>query len=311
MQKTGGVVYTITPPCHMRSAMIKAVESPFLVKPNSNFKVEKALTTVSESKLKKSLLKKELKQLRREIGKLQHQLFAEDKNSLLLIFQAMDAAGKDSTIRAVLSGVNPAGCHVSSFKKPSAEELDHDFLWRSAVRLPERGRIGVFNRSYYEETLVVRVHPNYLNYQRLADLPADLSENNMQGFWQQRFESIRDHEKHLVRNGTTIIKFWLNVSLDEQKRRFLSRLNEPEKHWKFSADDLKERALWDKYMHAYQEAINATSTENAPWYAIPADNKAFMRVEVARTILETLKSLNPQYPTVDEDEIKQFQQSFL
>ncbi len=150
------------------------------------------------------------------------------------------------------------------------------------------------------------MHPNYLKYQRLADLPADLSEENMQGFWQQRFESICDHEKHLVRNGTTIIKFWLNVSLDEQKRRFLSRLNEPEKHWKFSADDLKERALWDQYMHAYQETINATSTENAPWYAIPADNKAFMRVQVAKTVLETLKSMNPQYPIVDAKEVAKF-----
>ncbi|HIP95518.1 MAG TPA: polyphosphate kinase 2 family protein [Leucothrix sp.] len=289
--------------------MIKALETPFLIKPKSNFKIANAETTPAESaknKPIKSLLKKELKQLRREIGKLQHQLFAEDKNSLLLIFQAMDAAGKDSTIRAVLSGVNPAGCHVSSFKKPSAEELDHDFLWRSAIRLPERGRIGVFNRSYYEETLVVRVHPNYLRYQRLADLPADLSEGNMQDFWEQRFESIRDHEKHLVRNGTTIIKFWLNVSLDEQKRRFLSRLNAPEKNWKFSADDLKERALWDDYMKAYEETINATSTESAPWYAIPADNKAFMRVEVARTILETLKTMSPQYPTVDEKELAKF-----
>jgi len=285
--------------------MIKSIKTPYLIEPDSNFKVKNAVT-VSDSDASKSELKKELKKLRKEIGELQHRLFAEDKNSLLLVFQAMDAAGKDSTIRAVLSGVNPAGCHVSSFKKPSAEELDHDYLWRSAIRLPERGRIGVFNRSYYEETLVVRVHPNYLQYQRLADLPDDLSSNSLKSFWDERFESINDHEKHLARNGTVIIKFWLNVSKDEQKRRFLSRLNEPEKHWKFESGDLKERALWDDYMHAYEELLNATSTENAPWYAIPADNKLFMRVEVARTIVATLKTMEPKYPEVDKDELAKF-----
>lgn len=285
--------------------MIKVIKTPYLIKTNSNFKV-KSSGTVSEGGENKSDLKKELKSLRKEIGELQHRLFAEDKNSLLLVFQAMDAAGKDSTIRAVLSGVNPAGCHVSSFKKPSAEELDHDFLWRSAIRLPERGRIGVFNRSYYEETLVVRVHPNYLQYQRLAGLPDDLSEKSLQTFWDERFESINDHEKHLARNGTVILKFWLNVSKDEQKNRFLSRLNEPEKYWKFDSGDLKERALWDDYMHAYEQVLNATSQPHAPWYAIPADNKLFMRVEVARTIVATLKSMNPQFPDVDKEELAKF-----
>ena len=287
--------------------MIKAIDSQYLIAPQSNFKVETATTTPQKGyDLSKSTLKKELKKLRQEIGELQHRLFAEDKNSLLVVFQAMDAAGKDSTIRAVFSGVNPAGCHVSSFKKPSSEELDHDYLWRSAIRLPERGRIGVFNRSYYEETLVVRVHPNYLQYQRLADLPDDLSEKNLKTFWGERFESINDNEKHLARNGTVIIKFWLNVSKEEQKRRFLSRLNAPEKHWKFESGDLKERALWDDYMHAYEQMMNATSTEYAPWYAIPADNKLFMRVEVAKTILATLKAMNPQFPDVDKDELAQF-----
>ncbi len=287
--------------------MINAPETPYLIKPNSGFKVNQAVTIPTEGiGLNKSLLKKELKKLRKEIGELQHRLFAEDKNALLLVFQAMDAAGKDSTIRAVLSGVNPAGCHVSSFKKPSAEELDHDYLWRSAIRLPERGRIGVFNRSYYEETLVVRVHPNYLNYQRLVDLPDTLSEKSLKSFWGERFESINDHEKHLTRNGTVIIKFWLNVSKDEQKKRFLSRLNEPEKYWKFDSGDLKERALWDDYMHAYEQMLNATSTNHAPWYAIPADNKLFMRVEVARTIVATLKAMNPQFPDVDKDELAKF-----
>ncbi len=285
--------------------MIKAIKTPYIIKPNSNFKV-KDTSTVLDGDVNKSAFKKELKTLRKEIGELQHRLFAEDKNALLLVFQAMDAAGKDSTIRAVLSGVNPAGCHVSSFKKPSTQELDHDYLWRSATRLPERGRIGVFNRSYYEETLVVRVHPDYLQYQRLADLPDDLSEGSLESFWDERFESINDHEKHLARNGTVIIKFWLNVSKDEQKKRFLSRLNEPEKHWKFDSGDLKERALWDDYMHAYEQTLNATSTTHAPWYAIPADDKLFMRVEVARTIVATLKAMNPQFPDVDKDELAQF-----
>lgn len=285
--------------------MINAIKSPYLVEPDSNFKVKNAVTLV-DGKDKKSVLKKELKALRKEISELQHRLFAENKNSLLLVFQAMDAAGKDSTIRAVLSGVNPAGCHVSSFKKPSAQELDHDYLWRSAIRLPERGRIGVFNRSYYEETLVVRVHPNYLNYQRLADLPEELNEESLESFWDDRFESINDHEKHLARNGTVIIKFWLNVSKDEQKKRFLSRLNESDKYWKFDSGDLKERALWDDYMHAYEEVISATSKAHAPWYAIPADNKLFMRVEVARTIVATLKSMNPQFPEVDAEELTKF-----
>ena len=291
--------------------MIKLQDTPYFIKPKSAFKIKEAKTKppadadLTNPSVKKAL-KKELKQLRKEIGELQHRLFAEDKNSLLLVFQAMDAAGKDSTIRAVLSGVNPAGCHVSSFKKPSAEELDHDYLWRSAIRLPERGRIGVFNRSYYEETLVVRVHPNYLQYQRLADLPDDLNENSLESFWDERFESINDHEKHLTRNGTMIIKFWLNVSKDEQKKRFLSRLNEPEKYWKFDSGDLKERALWDDYMHAYEQMLNATSTDNAPWYAIPADNKLFMRVEVAKTIVATLKAMDPQFPDVDKDELAKF-----
>ena len=287
--------------------MLKAVKTPYLIEPDSNFKVANALSTPDESELIKSLLKKQLKHLRKELGELQHRLFAEDKNSLLLVFQAMDAAGKDSTIRAVLSGVNPAGCHVSSFKKPSAEELDHEFLWRSAIRLPERGRIGVFNRSYYEEALVVRVHPEYLRYQRLKDLPENLSESHMSDFWDHRFESINDHEKHLARNGTVILKFWLNVSKDEQKARFLSRLNNPKKNWKFDSGDLKERACWDNYMHAYQEVLNASSKNHAPWYAIPADNKLFMRVEVAKTIVETLKAMNPQYPTVDKDELVEFE----
>jgi PPK2 family polyphosphate:nucleotide phosphotransferase len=227
-------------------------------------------------------------------------LYAHDRYALLLVFQAMDAAGKDGTIRAVLSGVNPAGCHVTSFKVPSAEELDHDFLWRTTRNLPERGRIGVFNRSYYEEVLVVRVHPEFLGAQRL---PNGVNNRN---FWQWRYESIREHEQHLARNGTVILKFFLNVSKDEQRKRFLSRLEEPEKHWKFSEKDVAEREHWDQYMAAYEEALNETSRPWAPWYAIPADNKDFMRLTVAEIISDTLKALELSYPRPDPQALSRF-----
>ncbi|MCP4011018.1 MAG: polyphosphate kinase 2 family protein, partial [Proteobacteria bacterium] len=208
-------------------------------------------------------------------------------------------------IRAVTKGVNPAGFQVSSFKQPSKLELDHDFLWRSAIRLPERGRIGIFNRSYYEETLVVRVHPEYLGGQKLPRQPA------LDTLWSERYSSIVEHERHLARNGTVILKFWLNVSREEQKKRFLSRLNEPAKYWKFSAGDLKERALWDDYMHAYEDMIDATSSSFAPWFAIPADNKLWMRVQVADIIVNTLKSLNLAYPTADTSSFKDYKKQLL
>ena len=247
-------------------------------------------------------LKKQLADVVEELADLQRILYAHDYHSVLLVFQAMDAAGKDSTIRAVLSGINPAGCQVFSFKQPSAQELDHDFLWRSSVRLPERGRIGVFNRSYYEEVLVVRVHPEYLKAQRLP--PAKL--DDLDSLWEERFESIRDHERHLARNGTLILKFWLNVSQDEQRDRFLSRLNEPEKHWKFAGGDMNERKLWPDYMHAYQAAIAATSRPWAPWYAIPADSKSYMRLTVAEILRDSLKNLNLHYPEPDAKALQQF-----
>ncbi|MCL4113609.1 UNVERIFIED_CONTAM: hypothetical protein GTU68_001042 [Idotea baltica] len=218
----------------------------------------------------------------------------------------MDAAGKDSTIRAVFNRVNPTGCHVSSFKQPSSLELDHDFLWRSTTRLPERGQIGIFNRSYYEEALVVKVHPEYLKNQRLPDLPENLNEQTLADFWTNRYESFNDFEKHLARNGTLVLKFWLNVSKEEQKNRFLSRLDEPEKHWKFSSSDLKERGFWNDYMNAYQSLLSATSKPWAPWHAIPADNKLFMRVQVAKIILDNLKAMNPQYPVAAQKEVDQF-----
>ena len=235
-----------------------------------------------------------LKPVKKRFSQLQRALYAADRHSLLLVFQAMDAAGKDSTIRAVTSGVNPAGFQVHSFKKPTATELEHDFLWRTTRALPERGRIGIFNRSHYEETLVVRVHPQLLEAQRLPDSPSD--------FWAQRFESIRSYESHLARNGTVIIKFWLNVSRQEQMRRFARRLEVPEKNWKFSARDLDESERWADYMRAYEDVLRETSRPHAPWYAIPADDKGYMRLAVARVITDTLEQLNPQYPAMPSDE---------
>jgi PPK2 family polyphosphate:nucleotide phosphotransferase len=203
----------------------------------------------------------------------------------------MDAAGKDSTIKHVMSGVNPLGCQVFSFKAPSAEDLDHDFLWRTTKCLPERGRIGIFNRSYYEEVLVVRVHPEFLQAQKLPAVTADI--------WKERFEDIHAYERHLTRNGTVIRKFFLNVSREEQEKRFLERLDRPEKNWKFSAADMKERQHWDEYMAAYEDMIRHTATENAPWYVVPADTKWFTRLVVSEAINETLESLGLRYPAVD------------
>jgi PPK2 family polyphosphate:nucleotide phosphotransferase len=276
-----------------------ADNAPYRVDPKQPFRVADASTRPPTS-LNTRALKKQLKSLTSEFAELQRKLYAHDKYSLLLVFQAMDAAGKDSTIRAVTKGVNPAGFQVSSFKQPSKQELDHDFLWRSATRLPERGRIGIFNRSYYEETLVVRVHPEYLGAQKLPEQP------NLNTLWSHRYHSIVEHEHHLARNGTVILKFWLNISKDEQKYRFLSRLNDPEKHWKFSAGDLKERLLWDDYMLAYENMIDATSSDFAPWFAIPADNKLWMRVQVAATIVDTLKGLDLTYPIADTSSFEEY-----
>lgn len=272
----------------------------YLVKPDSTFILADAATTPPDETAKDKQLRKELVEVVKDIAKLQRKLYADNRYSLLLVFQAMDAAGKDSTIRNVLKGVNPAGCQVFSFKQPSKQELDHDFLWRSATRLPERGRIGVFNRSYYEEVLVVKVHPEYLGGQNLP------GETNTEAFWQQRYESINDHEKHLTRNGTVVLKFWLNVSKEEQAKRLLSRLEDPEKNWKFSAGDLKERELWVDYMAAYEIMLNATSSKAAPWYAIPADNKPWMRLSIAKIILETLTNLDISFPEVNENEMTNY-----
>jgi len=228
------------------------------------------------------------------MAELQDVLYAQDRWSLLLIFQAMDAAGKDGTIKHVMSGVNPQGCQVSSFKGPTSEDLDHDYLWRCVKQLPERGRIGIFNRSYYEETLVVRVHPEFLAGQKL---PAECVTKSI---WEERFQDIRAFERYLLRNGTVVVKFFLHVSKEEQQKRFLERLDNPEKNWKFSLNDAKERGFWDDYMDAYEQTIRETATENSPWYVVPADNKWFTRVIVAAGVIDTLASLKLQYPKVSD-----------
>jgi PPK2 family polyphosphate:nucleotide phosphotransferase len=233
------------------------------------------------------------------LAELQDMLYAQDRWAVLLIFQAMDAAGKDGTIKHVMSGVNPQGCEVFSFKSPSSEDLDHDFLWRCMKCIPQRGRIGIFNRSYYEETLAVRVHPEFLENQKL---PPELVTKDI---WKDRLRDIRRVEQYLARNGVVIRKFFLHVSKKEQKKRFLERLQNPEKHWKFSANDIKERGFWDDYMMAYEDTIRRTATPEAPWYVVPADNKWFTRVVVAAAIVETLSSLDLQYPEVTKEKMKE------
>jgi PPK2 family polyphosphate:nucleotide phosphotransferase len=233
------------------------------------------------------------------LAEFQDKLYAQDKWAVLLIFQAMDAAGKDGAIKHVMSGVNPQGCQVYSFKAPSAEDLDHDYLWRCMKVLPNRGRIGIFNRSYYEETLVVRVHPEFLAKQKIP--PQVLGKR----LWQQRFEDIRNFEQYLTRNGIVVRKFFLHVSKKEQKRRFLERIDNPEKNWKFSASDTAEREHWDDYMEAYEDMIRHTATKDCPWYVVPADNKWFTRVVVAAAIVETLASLKLAYPEVGPEKLKE------
>jgi PPK2 family polyphosphate:nucleotide phosphotransferase len=235
-----------------------------------------------------------------KLAELQGRLYAQNEWALLLVFQAMDAAGKDGTIKHVMSGVNPQGCEVFSFKAPSAEELDHDFLWRTMKNLPERGRIGIFNRSYYEETLVVRVHKEFLAKEKL---PAKLVTKNI---WKERFEDISAMERYMYRNGIVVRKFFLNVSREEQKERFLKRLEEPKKNWKFSAADIRERQCWPQYMEAYEDMIQHTTSEHAPWYVVPADHKWFTRLVVASVIVDTLESLKLKFPEVAPEVRKEF-----
>jgi PPK2 family polyphosphate:nucleotide phosphotransferase len=239
----------------------------------------------------------------KSMSDMQEKLYAQEKWSVLLIFQAMDAAGKDGTIKHVMSGVNPQGCQVTSFKQPSPLELSHDYLWRSSVALPERGRIGIFNRSYYEEVLVVRVHEKLLQAERI---PARLLDKNL---WAHRYEDINAYERHLARNGTVIRKFFLHLSKGEQKKRFLARLDEPAKNWKFSEADLKERTYWDDYQRAYEEMIRATATKHAPWYVVPADDKKFAHLIVAGALIDTLESLDLDFPKVTDEQRKRIEKA--
>ncbi len=302
----------------MKTRKIEDIIQMCHVRPGKKFKLkdhdpswegDKSIPEERRRQYAESLLSQDVS----ELAEAQELLYASGTWSLLVVFQAMDAAGKDSTIKHVLTGINPQGCHVTSFKQPSQEELNHDFLWRCSKALPERGRIGIFNRSYYEETLVVRVHPEFLKSQQLPDLQAPHAKIK-KSFWKNRFEDINNFECHLNRNGTAVIKFFLHVSKDEQRKRFLERLNERDKLWKFSLGDLKERARWDDYMAAYEEAIEATSTEEAPWYVVPADNKWVMQAIVARVIVSTIQSLNlewPQVPDSDREEMQMAKQQLL
>ena len=273
------------------------------VRPGSRVRLKSIDTDSTGSYRSKDVAEKHLRKGIQELRRLQEMLYAQNQQALLLVFQAMDAAGKDSTIEHVMSGVNPQGCQVFSFKAPSPEELDHDFLWRAARCLPERGRIGIFNRSHYEETLVVRVHPEYLDKQRL---PRELMTDRI---WDMRFEDIRNWEKHLTRNGTVIRKFFLHVSKGEQKKRFLARLEDPDKNWKFQPADVKERGLWDDYMRAYEDVLGATSTAYAPWHIIPADHKWFARLAVADIIIDTLRSMKLRFPKLSRDDKAQIDQA--
>lgn len=274
--------------------MFEGPDSPYLIPFDGSFKLAAASTNPASDD--QDSIRKKRGKARREFNKLQRVLSAGDRHAVLLIFQAMDAAGKDSTIRAVMRGVDPSGCQVHTFKRPSILELDHDFLWRSTLRLPERGRIGIFNRSYYEEVLVVRVHPELLQSQKLPGI------DNPDSLWKDRFQSILDHEAHLARNGTVILKFWLNVSKAEQRRRLLARLDNPDKNWKFEAGDIAERRHWDDYMHAYEQALNATSRPWAPWYAVPADDKKYVQARVGNIIVNALTSIGLSYPKPSEED---------
>ncbi|MEP7213887.1 MAG: polyphosphate kinase 2 family protein [Acidobacteriota bacterium] len=269
----------------------------FLIAEGAKVKLKDHPTDFTGDYTDKDKAEKDLEKNVKRIGELQDIMYAQDVYSLLIVFQAMDAAGKDSTIEHVMTGINPQGCSVVSFKQPSIEELDHDFLWRCAKALPERGKIGIFNRSHYEEVLVVRVHPAILESQHL---PENVKKDT--NIWSTRFKQIRRFEDNLAESGTHILKFFLNVSRDEQKKRFLARIDEPEKNWKFSSGDVKERALWDDYMNAYADAIEGTSTGNAPWYIIPADKKWFMRLAASQIIVDKMESMNLKYPTVSDAE---------
>lgn len=276
----------------------------FRVREGARLNLKKYKTDDTDGLKDKDEAKEALAENIKRMSELQGALYAQDTKALLIIFQAMDAAGKDSAIEHVMSGVNPQGVQVTSFKQPSTEELDHDYLWRCAKNMPERGRIGIFNRSHYEEVLVVRVHPAILQGQHL---PEEIKSDK--NIWKQRFKQIRAYEDYLAENGTHIIKFFLHVSKEEQKKRFLARIDTPDKNWKFSSSDVKERAFWDDYMKAYTEAIENTSTGKAPWYIIPADKKWFTRLAVSEIIVDTMKSMKLSYPVVTEEHKKELDEA--
>ena len=278
--------------------MFEAPDSDYLVPFDGSFSVAEASTKPTTDA--PTFSKKFRKKYRDELRAYQRLLAAGDRHAVLLVFQAMDAAGKDSTIRSVMRGIDAAGCKVSSFKKPSSLELDHDFLWRTTKELPTRGRIGIFNRSQYEEVLVVRVHPGILDGQQLPDAI------NRDTIWDDRLQSIREQEAHLARNGTVILKFWLNVSREEQKNRFIRRLDDEKKMWKFNANDVAERRHWDAYMAAYEDALNQTSRPWAPWYAVPADDKPYMRARVSEIIIKSLKSIGLRYPEPSPEDLESY-----
>lgn len=276
------------------SKRFKVIDSPHLVPFDGSFRVRDQETRGPKKLRNPDENDAELGALIARLRKLQAKMMANDQRSILLVFQALDAAGKDGTVKAVTSGINPAGVEVYSFKKPSDLDLDHDFFWRTYRYMPERGRIGIFNRSYYEEVLIVRVHPELLDHQKLPDRP------KLEDLWTERYDSIRDIEKHLARNGTHILKFWLNVSKKEQKARLLQRIDDPAANWKFSGNDLRERKYWSRYMEAYEIALNETSRPWAPWYAIPADDKHYMRRAVAQVVVDALEAMHLSYPIVPE-----------
>jgi PPK2 family polyphosphate:nucleotide phosphotransferase len=283
------------------AAELKPFVTPFRVDGASEFHL-KSHKTAEKGGIDKDKGEKIIEANRKRLNDFQEKLYAQDRWSLLLIFQGMDAAGKDSAIKSVFDGVNPQGCEVTSFKQPSTRELDHDFMWRSSLALPERGRIGIFNRSYYEECLVVRVHPETLAKQKI---PPRLVTRNI---WRERFEDISAFERYLSRNGTVILKFFLNVSKEEQRERFLDRLDESAKNWKFSMADISERALWGKYQAAYQEVVRHTATAAAPWYVVPADHKWFARVVIGSVIVNALDRLDLKFPEVDAASLEEFKQ---
>jgi PPK2 family polyphosphate:nucleotide phosphotransferase len=283
------------------SAELKPFVAPFRVDGSGEFHL-KSHKTNEKGGLDKDKAEKILDANRKRLSDFQEKLYAQDRWSLLLIFQGMDAAGKDSAIKSIFEGVNPQGCEVYSFKQPSSHELDHDFMWRSMIVLPERGRIGIFNRSYYEECLVVRVHPEILAKEKI---PPELVTKNI---WRERFDDISAFERYLARNGTIVLKFFLNISKQEQRERFLDRLNEPSKNWKFSLADIAERALWGKYQAAYQEVIRHTSTTLTPWHVVPADHKWFARVVIGSIIVSALEKLDLKFPKADKASLEEFKQ---